>query len=244
MQKLRRLSKTIVLLVVFVMFVTGAGLAAPLHKTAHASVDAYFYYYDNLPGSTYHETYFYTMDYSITVRNNTYINAGYRFIGWNTLANGSGRMYQPGSTYYLSPSTLHADIFLYAQWAKTVSASYNANGSGATGSVSDPTEYIAGEVVTLPDNGFTRSGYRFTGWNTSANGSGTRVMAGADYTVTDTDTENGLTFYAQWESETAAGAVDIPATGDTSNWVLFLVIALANAGALLTILVIRKRQRM
>lgn len=242
MYKLRNFSKTVVFFVVFMMVVTGVGLAAPLHRSAYALSRYYFHYYDNLTGSTYSEEYLYTSN-PVTIRDNVYTNSGYRFVGWNTRSDGSGRAYQPGYRYYFSPGTLVSHVNLYAQWAKTVSVSYNANGSGATGSVSDPAEYISGEVVTLQANAYTRSGYRFTGWNTRANGSGTRVMAGADYTVTDTDTENGLTFYAQWESETAAGTVDIPATGDTSNWVLILMIALANAGALLTILVIRKRQR-
>ena len=243
MYKLRKFSKTVIMIVAFMMLVTASGIAAPLHRSAYALGDYYFYYYDNLPGSTNNQQFKYSNS-PITIRANTYTNSGYRFMGWNTRANGTGRMYQPGDRYYVGIGTLVMYLDLYAQWAKIVNVNYDANASGATGSVSDPTEYISGEVAILKDNGFTRDGYRFTGWNTSADGSGTRVMAGATYTVTDADTVNGLTFYAQWESETAAGTVDIPSTGDPSNWVMFALIALANAGALLTILVIQKRQRM
>ncbi len=242
MYKLRNFSKTIVFLVAFMMVVTASGLAAPLHRSAYALGDYYFYYYDNLPGSTNNQQFKYSNS-PITIRANTYTNAGYRFMGWNTRANGTGRMYQPGDRYYVGVGTLVMYLGLYAQWAKIVNVNYSANASGATGSVSDTAEYISGDAVTLQANAYTRGGYRFTGWNTSADGSGTRVMAGADYTITDTDAANGLTFYAQWESETVAGTVDIPATGDPSNWVLYFTIALANAGALLTILIIRKRQR-
>ena len=56
---------------------------------------------------------------------------------------------------------------------------YHANsGSGTMASQSVPAD-AASKSVTISANGFTRSGYRFTGWNTQAIGSGTSYAAGS-----------------------------------------------------------------
>src|SRR5699024_10520410 len=47
-------------------------------------------------------------------------------------------------------------------------------------------------------NGFTRTGYAFTGWNTAADGSGTSYADAADYTVTPATGDATVTLYAQW----------------------------------------------
>ena len=46
----------------------------------------------------------------------------------------------------------------------------------------------------MRSNGFSRTGYTFTGWNTAANGSGTSYAAGASYKAAA-----NLTLYAQWK---------------------------------------------
>jgi len=69
---------------------------------------------------------------SVHLRSNSGLLArnGYKFIGWNTKANGTGKTYASGSTF-----TLSSDVTLYAKWSvvakkKTVSATtYFASGS-------------------------------------------------------------------------------------------------------------------
>ncbi|MEE0951781.1 MAG: InlB B-repeat-containing protein [Paludibacteraceae bacterium] len=75
------------------------------------------------------------------------------------------------------------------------------NGNGATsGYVNDPTAYNStNNTVTVKENGFTKTGYTFNGWNTAANGSGTSYAAGATFTI-NSDTE----LFAQWTSSTPA----------------------------------------
>jgi len=51
-----------------------------------------------------------------TLSNNTLAKTGYLFIGWNTVANGSGVNYSIGSTLTMPSS----DVTLYAQWAANV----------------------------------------------------------------------------------------------------------------------------
>lgn len=53
----------------------------------------------------------------------------------------------------------------------------------------------------MRDNGFTRDGYTFSGWNTQADGKGKAYDPGADYTLTANDKstpKNTSVLYAQW----------------------------------------------
>lgn len=129
-----------------------------------------------------------TADSQATVSASSPTRAGYVFVSWNTAADGSGTPYAPNARLTMPWS----DLTLYAQWAVLGHLiSYEANeGSNA------PSEQIAasGETITIAQQGsMTRLGYAFTGWNTSADGSGTDYAAGASLTVSV-----DLTLYAQW----------------------------------------------
>lgn len=71
---------------------------------------------------------------------------------------------------------------------------YHANG----GSGSMTAHSLAdGRIAVIKSNTFTRPGYRFTGWNTAANGSGTSYSPGSTLNPT-----GNITLYAQWEAIT------------------------------------------
>ena len=74
------------------------------------------------------------------------------------------------------------------------------NGNGSDGGSTAPQQIAAGNTAPLNANGFTRTGYAFTGWNTAADGSGTSYADGADYAVTPATGDITVTLYAQWES--------------------------------------------
>jgi uncharacterized repeat protein (TIGR02543 family) len=77
---------------------------------------------------------------------------------------------------------------------------YNANGgSGTMNDENNPYKYNSS--VTVLANTFTRSNYRFIGWNTAANGSGTSYAVGATFTMPAHD----VTLYAQWQSGGGGG---------------------------------------
>jgi uncharacterized repeat protein (TIGR02543 family) len=115
---------------------------------------------------------------------NGFTRAGYTFVGWNTVANGSGTGYADGATY---PFT--ADATLYAQWvALSHTVTFAAN--GGAGSMAAETKNAP---TALPANAFTRAGYTFAGWNTAADGSGTSYADGATYPFSA-----DATLYAQW----------------------------------------------
>lgn len=75
-------------------------------------------------------------------------------------------------------------------YVTTYAVAYNAN--GGSGSTAGQTKTY-GTALTLRQNGYTRDGYAFTGWNTAADGSGTAYAAGASYTA-----NAAVTLYAQW----------------------------------------------
>ena len=69
---------------------------------------------------------------------------------------------------------------------------YNGNGADG-GFTTDEASHPSGSNVTVKTNGFTKTGYTFTGWNTAANGSGTSYAAGATFTI-----EADVELFAQW----------------------------------------------
>ena len=77
----------------------------------------------------------------------------------------------------------------------------NFDGNGSTGGSTASQQIAAGNTASLNANGFTRTGYAFTGWNTVADGSGTSYADGADYTVTPATGDATVTLYAQWKSQ-------------------------------------------
>ena len=58
-----------------------------------------------------------------------------------------------------------------------------------------------GQSANLNANQFTREGYKFTGWNTAAGGTGTSYDNGASYAAPANPSSYTVTLYAQWEQE-------------------------------------------
>jgi len=81
-----------------------------------------------------------------------------------------------------------------------VSVTYDIN--GGIGATPPAQEVNAGSAITLlSSSGFSRSGYAFSGWNTSASGDGTNYNAGSSYTPT-----GNITLYAKWNLINIPGA--------------------------------------
>ena len=81
---------------------------------------------------------------------------------------------------------------------------------------------IEGVVLVLQTSKPIRKGYEFTGWNTKADGSGTKYASGENYT-----SNANLTLYAQWKK--IGNVTTNPNTGDT---IIFMVL-LVTLGALI-----------
>lgn len=77
--------------------------------------------------------------------------------------------------------------------AVTYSVIFNPNGGSGTPPAAQ--SYLPGTIVVVINSGsLTMSGYSFTGWNTSSNGSGTTYTPGSTFTMGSAD----VTLYAMW----------------------------------------------
>ena len=112
---------------------------------------------------------------------------------------GDGTTYTSYSLENLFRSNSSAKAGTWVWQATTSTITYDANtgdGSMAPGS-------FKGGLYTVAQNGFYKSGYNFTGWNTSANGSGTSYQPGAQIAPT-----GNMTLYAQWQEGNTAQVAD------------------------------------
>ncbi len=110
---------------------------------------------------------------------------GYTFVGWYTAKTDGTKV---DKTTVVKTAKNHT---LYAQWEEfTYKVSFNAN--GGTGTMDN--QKIKKDVeTTLTTNTFTKTGYRFVGWNTKASGSGTNYANNAKIKIS-----KDITLYAQW----------------------------------------------
>ena len=129
---------------------------------------------------------------TLATNSGTLAKTSYTFGGWNTAANGSGTTYAASATY-----TPTGDITLYAQWNSTIT--YNANsGSGAASPTTTTAKGTAANTTLAAQGTLTKSGSNFSGWNTSADGTGTNYAAG----LTTYASPGNITLYAQWTTPT------------------------------------------
>jgi uncharacterized repeat protein (TIGR02543 family) len=134
---------------------------------------------------------------------------GYTFNGWFAAATGGSALangYAPGGT---------SAVELHAQWtAVQASATVTFDANGGSGTL---TAQISGSAAALTsNNGITRNGYYFNGWNTVAAGGGTAYADGANYAFS-----SSTTLYAQWRAipatPTAAVAIQVPVGQPIAN---------------------------
>ena len=122
-----------------------------------------------------------------TIGQNGWTIDGYTFAGWATSPDGSGARYAPGARW-----TANGTLTLYAQWMPG-QASLTYDGNGATGGKTDPQNGVTDQKVNVRQNGFTRDGYVFTGWNTQPDGRGQAWAPNAVWTLHGTGV-----LYARW----------------------------------------------
>ena len=143
---------------------------------------------------------------------------GYAFSGWNTKNDGTGTNYAADAVVDLGLSAGDSTT-LYAKWVKvedpTYTVLYHSNeGSDLTASQS---VVVGQNFVTKAANTFTKpSGKKFKEWNTSSDGKGTSVAAGAT-TSSSTAKDGTYNLYAIWELNNPADGKYIEGTINESS---------------------------
>ena len=122
---------------------------------------------------------------TINVLSNGPVKDGYRFIGWSH-AVGGAKAVEPGSSYTL----WQCNDPLYPVYIQQVTLNYNTTGGV---SVCEANTIDINTATTVCADAPTREGYKFTGWNTAQDGSGTPYAPGAEITLSE-----NVTLYAQW----------------------------------------------
>lgn len=124
----------------------------------------------------------------VKLLSNRFTNEDFKFLGWNTKADGSGVAYTDEEEINIS-----CNLTLYAQWEEKYNISFNPNGGFGT---MNSERIIENTMYTLPLNGFEKEGYLLIGWNTKADGSGISYMKGEKINIT-----SNITLYAQWSEK-------------------------------------------
>ena len=77
---------------------------------------------------------------------------------------------------------------------------YYGNGTNESPATGHTNSQINVEIKnsSIAANGFTREGYKFTGWNTAADGTGTAIAAKTPLSSLNLNDGDSLTLYAQW----------------------------------------------
>ena len=126
---------------------------------------------------------------------NAFSKEGHTFNGWNTAANGSGTSYGDGATVGQLTDTHEGKVTLYAQWkANTYTVAFDANEGEGT---MTPQNFTYGAAQNLKANSFTRTGYTFVGWATTAGGEKAYDDKQSVNNLTATDKAT-ITLYAKW----------------------------------------------
>lgn len=134
-----------------------------------------------------------TFDEKLMISSNKPTRKGYNFAGWSTSANGNV-VYQPGAEYKNDQNG--GTVTLYAIWTPWVhTVHYDANG-GDQNSVPNDQKKTYGQSMNVATKVPTRNEYKFLGWTTGKDGSGTFYNPGDAYY----HDQNGqtVTLYAKW----------------------------------------------
>ena len=142
---------------------------------------------------------------------NAFTRTGYTFKGWATSSGATSAAYTDKQSVKNLTATAGATVNLYAVWqVNTYSVKFNANGGSGTMTALGCTY---GQNASLTANAFTRTGYAFVGWMTSANG--TTVAYTDKQSVLNLSTQANATInlYARWTDKWYVDAE----TGDDTN---------------------------
>ena len=159
--------------------------------------------------------------------------SGNVFVGWTLNPNGTGVVYQSGTTLQLASTT----VTLYAKWSLIpYSVTYKPNGATGGSVPIDLSSYTIGQSAPVFGNtgNLVRPGYSFIGWGYNSTATDVLYQSGDSYTV---GTSN-VSFWARWTADTytvtydSNGATGSPSKASDSYTTASTPISLATAGSL------------
>lgn len=127
---------------------------------------------------------------------NAFTRVGYGFVGWSTKKDAAVAEFTDGQAVKDLSLEDQATVTLYAVWMR-LPAVLQFRANGGTGTMVSLDSFV-GDVVSLPECAFTRTGYAFAGWSMSATGA-LAYLDGATITLSSTLQTNVL--YAAWSAK-------------------------------------------
>ena len=165
--------------------------------------DGYIVTFDANDGSGKTKNQFIKTGTSTNLNANNFTRSDYKFVSWNTAANGTGTTYS-NSQAVTNLAAFGQTITLYAQWEQSCDPGYicyRANGSNVSGTMGKQIVASSTTSISLVASNYNRSGYGFAGWNTKADYSGSFYGPQQDIFFTAgqySGANRGLDLYAVW----------------------------------------------
>lgn len=132
------------------------------------------------------------------------LDTGDSFLGWTI---NRGLPFNPGTKI-----TMNYNLYAKVGNSTGYSVTYNANATGATGSVTDTEKYAKGAEATVMSNSFKNGDMVFLGWNTAADGKGETYYPNGTVEIT-----GNVTLYAQWGDKASTVTVTYHSNFDTDQ---------------------------
>lgn len=130
---------------------------------------------------------------------NKYIYEGRTFIGWNTVADGTGTSYSDQQDVLNLKTESNSTIVLYAQWSKQQYTIHFDKNGATSGSMNDMDSCSFDIEYNLPANAFAKKGYTFAGWATTSDGAVVYKDKAKISNLADKDGKT-ITLYAKWNA--------------------------------------------
>lgn len=147
----------------------------------------FYKYHNDVNGLTHDQLFTFGTPQNLSL--NTFTRSGYDFMGWSLYPASTSTDYLDGQSFSVPAHTTN----LYPVWKpKDYKITFEPNG-GAESSYEQTVTFKQASKLTA--NTFTYKGYRFSGWNTAADGSGNAYADEADFALSQAD---NITLYAQW----------------------------------------------
>ncbi|MBQ9715763.1 MAG: InlB B-repeat-containing protein [Clostridia bacterium] len=169
--------------------------------TLYAGFRAHTYsiVFNNNGGSGSIATMSMTYDVAKALTQNTLTRTGYTFKGWSTSSTATTATYTDKQSVKNLTATDNGSVTLYAVWEEhDYTIKFDKN--GGTGTMADMSMKYS-QTANLTANAFTKTGYTFTGWATSATGSVAKTDKASVSKLTATD-GGTITYYAVWQANT------------------------------------------